>query len=146
MFGKSSLGREQTLRQEIAAAELQFQEAFESLIEATRFVAQLAGCDGAIALTDDLVLLGFGVEIRAELRQGVEVLEVLDEMQKNYLLLDVEAFGMRHRSAIKLISHHADCRALVVSQDGPITAVWSEGDRVFVKRGLELTNLNMPWA
>jgi hypothetical protein len=35
---------------------------------------------------------------------------------------------------------------LVISQDGPISAVWFEGDKVVVRKGVNLVNMNMPWA
>src|SRR3954471_1377152 len=50
-----------------AIAEVRMRDAYAELVEATRFVAGLAGCDGAIVLSEDLRLFGFGAEIRAEL-------------------------------------------------------------------------------
>src|SRR4051812_34245658 len=66
-----------------------------------------------------------------------------DEMNRKYSRMDLEQFGMRHRSAIKLISHMPDSRALVVSQDGPISAVWFDRGRVVVRKGVNLVNMNM---
>jgi hypothetical protein len=122
---------------------------FNELVEATRFVAHLSACDGAIVMSDDLKILGFGVEIRAELRKGTSIVEAVDdydEMNRKYRRLDLEQFGMRHRSAIKLISRMPNSRALVISQDGPISAVWSENKKVIVRKGLNLVNMNMPYA
>jgi hypothetical protein len=130
----------------IFKAELSQHAATESLIEAIRFVAQLAGCDGGILLSPDLTLFGFGTEIRAEMADKMSVLEVVTEMPKNYKICDVEQFGMRHRSATKLVSQVRDALVLAISQDGPITAVWRDGSNVFVKRGVSLTNMNMPLA
>lgn len=130
-------------------AELKFRSTFAELIEATRFVAQLSGCDGAILISDDLKLFGFGAEIKAEMRKNCHVYEAVDdydEMNRKYRRLDLEQFGMRHRSAIKLISHARDARALVISQDGPITAIWKQEDKVIVRKGVNLVNMNMPWA
>ena len=127
-------------------AELRGRDSHAELVEATRFVAHLAGCDGAILVSQDLVLLGFGVEIRAELREGVKVIEPIDPMGRKGKALDIEQFGMRHRSAVKLVSQKPQYCVLVVSQDGPISTIWSEGDRVLVNRNANLVNLNMPWA
>ena len=60
--------------------------------------------------------------------------------------MDIEQFGLRHRSAIKLISRQTKYTAIVVSQDGPISVIWSREGRVNVRKGVQLTNLNMPWA
>lgn len=120
--------------------------AYESLVEATRFVAGLAGCDGSIIISDDLRLLGFGGEIRAELSVGTKIFDVTDELKRNYRPCDIEQFGMRHRSAVKLASQDHGCRILTISQDGPISGIWREKDRVLVKRGANLVNMDMPWA
>jgi hypothetical protein len=68
-------------------------------------------------------------------------------MRKVYKPLNVEEFGLRHRSAIKLVSQKPEYYVLVISQDGPISVVWSDEDTlVNVRRGANLVNLNMPWA
>ncbi|HEV2551374.1 MAG TPA: hypothetical protein VGU20_28955 [Stellaceae bacterium] len=128
--------------EEHSLAELGFREAHGELVEAMRFVAQLARCDGAIVISDDLTLLGFGAEIRAKLQMNSTILDARTDEP-----VDVEQFGMRHRSAVNLVSQHRRYHVLVVSQDGPISAIWSKDDRVLVRTGIiSLTNLNMPWA
>lgn len=121
-------------------------DAHAELVEATRFVAQLSGCDGAIVISDDLQLVGFGAEIRAELRGGVPVVEVVREMSRQYKTLDIEQFGLRHRSAVKLVSQEPEHQVLVISQDGPISAVWYDEGQVLVRKNINLVNMNMPWA
>ena len=126
-------------------AELALSSASDQLVEAIRFVAQLAGCDGAILLTDDLRLIGFGTEVRAEMNSAMSVVEVENEWTTNHHRpCDVEQFGMRHRSAIKLASNIPSACVLAISQDGPISAIWSKSDAIFVKKGASLNNLNMP--
>lgn len=120
--------------------------AFDNLVECTRLVARFAECDGALVITRSLEVLGFGCEIVTELRTGVRVREVAREMSKRHRKLDVEQFGMRHRSAVKFASHCRDAVVLVVSQDGPITGVWTDGECVNVRRGVRLVNANLPWA
>lgn len=138
---------EKELPPEAYEAELDLSSATESLVEAVRFVAQLAGCDGGIVITSDLKLLGFGAEIRTELDPAVSVAEVLSELHQRYSSCDIEQFGMRHRAAIKLASCMRGTRILAVSQDGPITAVWRDDDHgVLVKKGVSLANRNLPWS
>jgi hypothetical protein len=131
---------------EMSHAALKSSEAFTELVEATRFVAQLSGCDGAVVISEGLRLLGFGAEISAELKDGTVAFDVIRELSRGLEPLNVEQFGMRHRSAIKLVSQHSDVRVLVVSQDGPISSVWYEKDAVHVRRNVNLVNMNMPWA
>jgi hypothetical protein len=127
-------------------AELKLISATEHLVEAIRFVAQMAGCDGAILLTSDLKLLGFGSEIRTEMAPEVSVSQVTDELHEDYRSCDLEQFGMRHRSAIKLVSRLPETSVLAVSQDGPISAVWAKDGSVIVRKGAPLGNMNIPWA
>lgn len=132
---------------EWAIAELELAESHMRLVEATRFVAKLAGCDGAIAITDDLRLIGFGAEIRSDLKKNTKVREVKDEMRNIFKPLNVEQFGHRHRSAIKLVSQVPITTVLVISQDGPITVVRSDKKSIVdVRRGANFANMNMPFA
>ena len=120
--------------------------ATDQLVEATRFIARLASCDGAIVVSPDFRLLGFGAEIRAEMKDDITVKNVINEMGREYASCDVEQFGMRRRSAVKLASRQERFVVLTVSQDGPISAIWREKQDVFVKRGVSLANMNMPWT
>ncbi|MFB6415053.1 MULTISPECIES: putative sensor domain DACNV-containing protein [Bradyrhizobium] len=129
-----------------AQSELRLAKAQSKLVEAIRFVARLSGCDGALLISEDLRFLGFGTEIRAEFEPKSKVWEVLEEMRNTGREMDVEQFGLRHRSAIKLVSKQPGYTAVVVSQDGPISVVWSDRERINVRKGVPFTNLNMPWA
>lgn len=138
---------DESVKGEWALAELELADSHTRLVEAIRFVARLSGCDGGIVISDDLQLLGFGAEIRSELRRKTKVREAIDTVRRKYKPLDVEHFGLRHRSAIKLISQQPKSYVLVVSQDGPISAIWSDKSGVVdVSRGISLVNMNMPWA
>ena len=97
-------------------------------------------------LAEDFRLLGFGTEIRAELVPKTRTVEIISELQNSSRPMDVEQFGLRHRSAVKLISRQTGYTAIVISQDGPISVIWSSKGRVNVRKGVSLTNLNMPWA
>jgi hypothetical protein len=118
----------------------------EEHVENVRFVARLAQCDGAIVLTQSLKVLGFGAEIRSTMRENSEVYEVLQEIPSRKRRLDVEQFGMRHRSAVKFVSQHEGAVAIIVSQDGPVSIVWSESGNVFVRHGVRIVNSNIPWG
>jgi hypothetical protein len=135
-----------SVRGDWAHAELELSKAHSDLVEAIRFIARLAGSDGAIVLAEDFCLLGFGAEIRAELEPKMQIAEITNEMQDSSRPMDIEQFGLRHRSAVKLISRQTKYTAIVVSQDGPISVIWSNKGRVNVRKGVQLTNLNMPWA
>lgn len=79
---------------------------------ATRFISALSGCDGAIVLNGDLSLIGFGAEICSELDKSVSVVERKSEFSQDVKKCDIEQFGMRHRSAIKLASQTSSYRVI----------------------------------
>lgn len=130
----------------LCTTELDCRLKYDALVEATRFAASLSGCDGSIVIKDDLVFLGFGAEISAELSPDVKIVEIDSELKRTKRPCDIEQFGMRHRSAIKLASRDHHCRILVVSQDGPVSGIWWEDECVLVRKNLQLVNINMPWA
>jgi len=136
-----------SLRGERALAELELIECQSKLVEAIRFVARLSACDGAIIMSDDFRLLGFGAEILSELKADIRIREAVDELRGTYKPLDVDQFGQRHRSAIKLVSQQPSCTVIVISQDGPISGVWSnEKKTVNVRKGASFVNLEMPFS
>ncbi len=138
--------KQEKVSREVFEAELLLIQAADHLTEAIRFVAQLAGCDGAIVISDELSLIGFGAEVRAEMKENIDSVEVITEHPSKYKVCDVEQFGMRHRAAVKFASQGEGTVTLAVSQDGPISAVWRKGQRVYVKKGVALVNLNMPFG
>ena len=130
----------------LAKLDWKSKHAFDRLVESTRSVARFAQCDGAVVISRSLEALGFGAEIAIEHRKGTRVFDVAHEARRKHRSLDVEQFGMRHRSAIKFVGHCEGAVALVASQDGPVSGIWADGGRVYVKRGLQLVNANLPWA
>ena len=97
--------------------------------EAVQHIGPLANCDGAIVITHDLKVLGFGAKIRTRDR-GVPMLCRLDpapglqELRPCHL----EDFGgTRHQSAARFVSAHKTCVAVVISQDRRMSVVnWSD--------------------
>lgn len=107
-------------REAQAACEL----AERKLSQACEFVARLAGVDGAIVLATDLTLLGFGAEIRTAPDPRVKFFRACDGTSAAHEDLDVEEFGMRHRSAAFLCSRLSQSGVFVTSQDRGVTLVW----------------------
>jgi hypothetical protein len=122
--------------------------AFEEVVEAVRFIARLAQCDGAVLLTRGLELVGFGCELKATMAPGRQAVTKSRNWGGEEVPLDVEQFGMRHRSAVKYISQCPNAVALVISQDGPISGVWSkkkDGD-IAVRTEPRLISMHLPWS
>jgi hypothetical protein len=78
--------------------------------------------------------------------QLFEAVDDYDEMNRKYRRIASSNSECTTDPPFKLVSHMQDSRALVISQDGPISAVWFEGDKVVVRKGVNLVNMNMPWA
>jgi hypothetical protein len=93
------------------------------LEQAGDLVSAMAAVDGAVLLTRDLELVGFGAEIK--LTQAVSSDErVAHGMHPSPLgrpePVPLSNFGMRHRSACRFCKDVPGALALVVSQDGGI--------------------------
>lgn len=95
----------------------------EAIFEMAYLVAGCAEIDGAVVLTQNFELLGFGGEISGELPGVVTVRRALDlegdEGEEEF----TESVGTRHRSAYRLSLAVPGAVAIVISQDGGVRFV-----------------------
>ena len=107
------------------------------------FVSALA--TGALVLSADLRVVGFGAEIVLDASRPVVAHEVAGHARRGEALpaIDGESFGMRHRSALRCVAASEGVAAFVVSQDGTVSFFWKQDGRVLVKRGVTIANPNM---
>lgn len=99
-----------------------------------KFAAGLAGVDGAIVLTHTFNILGFGGEIRCEMPDHWQVVEYHHHSSSSGAWCDIEQFGMRHRSALKLCASIPGATAFVLSQDGGVAQVWASEEKVMIRK------------
>lgn len=120
----------------------------DDLAIAAEVVAQFSAIDGALLLSTDLRVLGFGVEIVVDPLRPVAASEVTGHAPRGsaWPAVDAESFGMRHRSALRCVAAATDTAAFVVSQDGTVSFFWKQADRVLLKRGVTISNPNMTGA
>lgn len=116
------------------------------LAEACAFLGNLSGTDGAIVLRTDLTVAGFGAEILLENAPKSEVFSVSDPMKKTKVKGDSEAFGMRHRSAMRLCAAAEGIAVFVISQDGTVSLMWNEEGVSCYTSGINVANANMVLA
>jgi hypothetical protein len=102
-----------------------------------RPIARLAAIDGAVVLTSDLDVLGFGAMIKVEAVPEVYLASALPEQVDRIRIEDVG--GTRHQSAVRFVGQHRESVALVISHDGHLSlAHWSrELDAVQVLKNAE---------
>lgn len=92
-------------------------------------VAGLTAVDGAVILTDEYSVLGFGAKITR--RRGHDLVEqvmVTEPIEGGEAILvhPEKLGGTRHLSAAQFVQDQHDCAALVASQDGRFTVFdWS---------------------
>jgi hypothetical protein len=117
----------------------------EDLAGASDLVARLSAVDGALVLSSDLRVVGFGAEIVLDASRPVIAHEVAGHARRgeSWPTVDGESFGMRHRSALRCVATSEGVAAFVVSQDGTVSFFWKQGGRVLVKRGVTIANPNM---
>jgi Probable sensor domain DACNV len=117
----------------------------EDLADAADLVARLSCVDGALVLRSDLRVLGFGTEIVLDAARPVTAYEVQGHPRRSveWPAVDSESFGMRHRSALRLVAVADATAAFVVSQDGTVSFFWKHDGRVLLKRNVNTANPNM---
>lgn len=115
-----------------------------------RILAQLTAVDGATLITRELNVIGFGAKLKnASISTEPPRIYKVDPLDHDEWFMPVELSklgGMRHQSAARFVHNHPDSLALVVSQDGSVTAlVWQDGEKsdsegaLYAYRRLELT-------
>jgi hypothetical protein len=101
-----------------------------ALFEVADFAADLAQLDGAVVVTDELDVLGFGGEIAGDLPELSRVAHALDLDGHTRMWVRTDRVGTRHRAAYRLCHVAPDVLAVVVSQDGGMQFVRWQGDAV----------------
>jgi hypothetical protein len=96
------------------------------------YLAGLAAVDGALVLTQQLVLVGFGVEIQATQVPLERVYRALDLEAQQLQPLAVDHGGTRHRAAYRLCLAAPECLTIVVSQDGTVQFVHEQAGQIIV--------------
>lgn len=127
----------------IQILDAKFTSALDKLTETCSFIGNLSGSDGAIIINTDFSIIGFGSEISLEKLSNFIVYKVNDPIKKSRIKLDSEQFGMRHRSALRLVSSTIDTVAFVISHDGGVSFIWKEEGKVYFKENVKTTNQNI---
>jgi len=99
-----------------------------------KFAGGLAGVDGAVVLTNTFNISGFGGEIRCEMPGHWQVQEYHHHSSSCAVSCDIEQFGMRHRSVLKLCASIPGAAAFVLSQDGGVALVWAAEEKVIIRK------------
>ena len=82
-----------------------------------RSIAVLAAVDGAVVVTNQLAVLGFGAKITAPSVESVCHLSPLPDEQDVVTRPLESVGGTRHQSAVRYVASNHDAVALVISQD-----------------------------
>lgn len=110
------------------------------ITEFEQFVSSLSGVDGAVVLTDHLKVLGFGAEITAT-SPSLKVVRIADTPEaKTYSERQIDSYGTRHRSALRICSSFEHVMCIVISQDGSTRAIKRIGSNVYMWNDVSLNN------
>jgi hypothetical protein len=91
-------------------------------------IASLAKVDGAVVMTRDMRLLGFGAKIKFRSHEDVPVCKKPTPDSQEVVRSHLEDLGgMRHQSAARFVAAHKDAVAIVASQDRHISLMnWED--------------------
>jgi hypothetical protein len=102
----------------------------EALFETAHLFADLAAVDGAVVLSNDHALLGFGGMISGRLPDVDRVWKALDLEGVELVEEAIGNVGARHRAAYRLAGAVPGLVAIVISQDGGVRFVSQTDGRV----------------
>ncbi len=94
------------------------------------YIADMGAVDGALVFTQQLDIVGFGVEIQATQVPLTQVYRALDVEGKYLEPVPADHGGTRHRAAYRLCLAAPECLAIVVSQDGNVQFVHNQQGQV----------------
>jgi hypothetical protein len=129
------------LSQEVPAetSRLVWQEAVSRTVDA---IAGLTAVDGAVVMTDQYELLGFGAKITRRKGWGrVEEVSVTEPIEGGAAVVShpEELGGTRHQSAAQFVHDQRDAAVLVASQDGRFTIFeWSPAETMVHAHRIEV--------
>ena len=95
----------------------------EAIFDVAHFIASLAATDGAVVMTEQLELLGFGGFVLGDSDRVEMVRRAFDPEGEHTELQRIEMVGTRHRAAYRLCQKVHDAMAIVISQDGDMQLV-----------------------
>lgn len=89
------------------------------LHERLKFIANIARSDGALILTSDFEVVGFGATLVSPTWNG-DVIIGPDGFGHEGEIFHIQKYGTRHNSMVNYIGENDDCFGFVFSYDGPI--------------------------
>jgi hypothetical protein len=108
-----------------------------------RFLTSLSRVDGLIWFDPHLSLRAFGVEITLE-NDPATVLRAQNPLGTETNKLDLNHFGMRHRSMIRYCAADPSSIGFVISQDGDVRAITNVKGRVLLWENVRIQSVLIP--
>ncbi len=106
-------------------------KANEALRHRLKSIAKLCSLDGAVLLSPDFEILGFGVKLKAPEFSG-NVQEGPDGLGGGGNIMDFTRFGTRHNSTLRFVNSVKGSVAFVASSDGPIRGMSKLSDKTVI--------------
>ncbi|OGX82116.1 putative sensor domain DACNV-containing protein [Hymenobacter coccineus] len=94
-----------------------------SLDQYAHLLADLMSVDGALVVTKQLAIVGFGIEVYAPQLALSQVYRALDATATRLQAEPADSGGTRHRAAYRLCLAEPESMAIVISQDGGVRFV-----------------------
>lgn len=108
-----------------------------------RFMVSLSRVDGLVWVDSDLSLHGFGVEITTK-KDPRAVYRAHNTMGTNLTRLDLNHFGMRHRSMMRYCEALPSSIGFVISQDGDVRAIANIDGRILLWDDVRIQSILIP--
>lgn len=115
------------------------QDANAAIAGSIKFISTLSKHDGAVLMSPDFSVSGFGVEVTTS--EPPEKIVSVKKSSKSVLKskpINPERFGTRHRSAMRFCWTNPGSVAFVISQDGGVRAITRLNERVVIWEDIKL--------
>ena len=121
------------------AGDAQLLDLQRTLDHYAELLADLMAVDGALVLTKQLAIVGFGMEVVAPQSSLTGIYRALDATGSELRAEAPDAGGTRHRAAYRLCLTQPDSLAIVVSQDGGVRFVHRQAAQIVFWEQLTLS-------
>jgi hypothetical protein len=126
-------------------AELKVESFNHEITGCVRFIASLSRIDGLVYSTPDLIVRGFGAEIRtAQEVDEVYVASTPNAKGNSLRRIAANYFGTRHRSMMRFCLAQPESVGFVVSQDGDIRVMTCVENRIVIWENPKVLSFSPP--
>lgn len=118
-------------------------DAKEAVAGAIGMIASLSRVDGVVLLDSEMVVRGFGCEIKTHHENDPQLIgcKAMKPLRGKTYKLDLQKYGTRHRSMARYCDKDANAVGFVISSDGPVRCISRHGKQLCFWDNIQLKSV-----